>query len=455
MRRLRTNRSRYTTILIAGMALVPACVRAQIGPPIALTLPQAIDLALRQNRTLRLAELSVTDSKYKKDAARAAYFPHISNSSHFNHITELAGVAIPAGAFGVPASTGPIPAQTLFLDQGAKTTYTSGTQLEQPLTQMFKIRESTRAATADIEIAKVQLTQAEDAIALQARKLYCELLIAQLKLQAANEEVSAGEVKNREAMDAVAKGRALEVAALETHAAVLDAEHTVLSQKLAIRDLTLSLADLLGLPLRAELQLDPDVSALAILVPAREECLRVARERSPAILAAQQAVVKAKAGLGAARDAYIPDVTGLARYSYQSGIPLLVHNFGTFGFNVSYELFDGGRRVAEIKDARTVLEEAKVNLDKTVDEVEVTVESAYDGVERSESLVKVVTEGLQVRTEAARLADRQFEQNETLASSGAEAHARLASARSSLLEATLGLSLAEADLIRAMGQIPR
>ena len=99
-------------------------------------------------------------------------------------------------------------------------------------------------------------------------------------------------------------------------------------------------------------------------VPSREECIRIAQEHSPEIRAAKQSVVKARAGLAAAKDAYIPDITGLARYSYQSGIPLLVHNFGTFGVSFTYDLFDGGRRIAEIKDSRTLLSEAELNLEK-------------------------------------------------------------------------------------------
>ena len=449
MRNVKRSLHRYIFLLAA----LPLC--AQTQAPMPLHLSQAIDLALKQNRTLHLAELSVTDSKYKKDAARAAYFPHITNSSGIHHITELAGVAIPAGAFGSPTSTGPIPAKTLFLDQGAATSYTSGTQLEQPLTQMFKIRESNRAATADIEKAKVQLTQAENEIALQVRKLYCNLLIAQIKLQAAQEQVSAGEVKHGEDLDAVAKGRALEVVALESQASLLDAKHAVLTEKLTMRDATLSLNDLLGLPLGTTLELDPDISVLAVSIPDREECLRLARAKSPAILTAEQSVAKAKAGLGVAKDAYIPDVTGLARYSYQSGIPLLVHNFGIFGFNLSYDLFDGGRRIADIKSAQTVLEQAKVNLDKAQEEVDVQVESAYDAVEQSADLVKVAQEVFDVRTEAARLADRQFEQTETLASARATAHANLASAKSSLVAATLSLSIAQANLKQVMGELPR
>jgi outer membrane protein TolC len=166
-------------------------------------------------------------------------------------------------------------------------------------------------------------------------------------------------------------------------------------------------------------------------------------------------VIKAKAGLTAAKDAYIPDVTGLARYSYQSGVPLLVHNFGTFGFSLSYDMFDGGRRNAEIKDSRTLLSEAELSLAKIKDELTVQVETAYDKVEQFENMVGVADETLGVREEAARLADRQFEQNTVLASAREEAHAKAASAKAAFLEANLGLSMAQAELKRTIGQIPQ
>ena len=162
--------------------------------------------------------------------------------------------------------------------------------------------------------------------------------------------------------------------ALESNAAVLEARQTVLAQKLQTHDLMLTLNDLLGLPLNTQLQLDEDVSAASITLPSREECIQIAQKESPDIRAAQQAVVKARAGLAAAKDAYIPDITGLARYSYQSGIPFLVHNFGTFGASLTYDLFDGGRRNAEINDSRTLLAEAELNLTKVEDEVTVQVE---------------------------------------------------------------------------------
>ncbi len=438
-----------------GQHVACAQASAQSAAPVSITLSQAIELALKQNRSLQLARLAVVESEHKKEIARSAYFPHIKNESSLLHVTELAGVEIPAGAFGVPAATGAIPAKNLFIGQGSDTAYTSGTGLAQPLTQIFKIHESNRAATADINTAKIQVNQAENEIALKVRQLYYGLLIGQLRLRAAMAEVSANELKAQENADAVAQGRALDVALLESRAALLEAKQVALTQKLQIHDLTLALDDLVGLPLSSQLQPDEHASVASVAVPSREECLRIAREQSPAILAAQQGVTKASAGLAAAKDAYIPDVTGLARYSYQSGVPLLVHNFGTFGFTLSYELFDGGRRNAEIKDSRTVLSVAELNLAKVEDELTVQVETAYDKVEQLQSMVGVAEEALGVRTETARLADRQFEQGTVLASVPEEAHAKASSAKAAFLEASLGLASAQAELMRTIGQIPR
>ena len=442
-------------VCIVWLTAIFGTARAQQTAATHLTLPQAIDLALKQNRSLGLARLSVADSEHKKQVARSQYFPQIKNESSALHITELAGVEIPAGAFGVHASTGAIPGETLFLDQGSLTTYTSGTGLAQPFTQMFKIRESNRAATADINSAKIQVDQAEDDVVLKVRQVYYALLIAQLKQQAAVEEVNASQVKDREAEEAVLNGSALDVAALEGLAALLDARQEVLTQTMQIHSLSLTLSDLLGLPLETQLELDSDPSIGALTTPTRADCIQIARDHSPEIRSAQQAVLKAKAGLAAAKDAYIPDVTGLARYSYQSGIPFLVHNFGTFGVSFSYDLFDGGRRTAEIKDSRTLLSQAELNLAKVEDEVAVQVETAYDKVEQLQNMVGVAEEALKVRIELARLSDRQFEQSEVLASARSEAQSKAASAKASYLEATLGLSLAQADLKRAIGQLPR
>jgi outer membrane protein TolC len=420
-----------------------------------LTLEQAINLALKQNHSIHLRSLSVEQMQSKKDEARADYLPQIKTSGSVLHVTELAGVEIPAGALGSYPPTGPIPAKPLFVGQGGLTGYTGGVGLEQPVTQLFRIHQANVAAKEDVLVAKTQLDQTQDAIALQVRQLYYNILINQQKLKASQEQLSAAQIKDEESRSDVERGNALEISALESKATILQAQQESLTLSLQRNDLRRQLADVLGLPVETPINLDPGAAAVELDIPSRADAIRIALDQNHDLKAARQTLVKAQAGLAAAKDAYIPDVTALSRYSYQSGVPLLVHNFGTFGFSLSYDLFDGGRREAKVREARSEFHSAEVAVDKLQSEIEVQVQGIYDRVEERRQMFDVAGQIVRVRTEAARLADRQFEQTAALNSARSQNHADLASATASLLEATCGLSLAEADLKRSIGQMPQ
>ena len=441
--------------LLGSIFVTGSAAQQSSASPMQLTLEQAINLALKQNHSIHLSSLSVDQMQSKKDEARSNYLPQIKASGSVLHITELAGVDIPAGAFGNYPSTGPIPAKSLFIDQGAATGYTAGVGLGQPLTQLFRIHQANVAANQDLLIAKTQLDQTQDAIALQVRQLYYNILINQQKLKASQDQLAAAQIKDEESRSDVERGNALEISALQSKAAILQAQQQSLTLRLQGSDLRRQLADVLGLPVETPIDLDSGAAAVSLDIPSRADAIRIALEQNQDLKAARQNLVKAQAGLAAARDAYIPDVTATSRYSYQSGVPLLVHNFGTFGFSLNYDLFDGGQREAKVREARSEVHSAEVTVDKLQSEIEVQVQGIYDRVDELRQMVDVAEQVVKVRTEAARLADRQFEQTAALNSVRSQNHADLASATASLLEINCDLSLAEADLKKAIGQMPQ
>jgi outer membrane protein TolC len=453
---LRTAARLCLPLALLGSTFVATSVAQQSSAnPMQLTLEQAINLALKQNHSVHLRSLSVEQMQNKKDEARSNYLPQLKASGGVLHVTELEGVAIPAGAFGSYPSTGPVPSKPLFIDQGSATWYTGGVGLEQPLTQLFRIHQANVAAKQDLLIAKTQLDQTQDAIALRVRQLYYNILINQEQLKASQDQLSAAQIKDEESRSNVARGNALEISALQSKATILQAQQESLTLRLQGNDLRRQLADVLGLPVDTLLDLDPGAAAVALDIPTRADAVRIALDQNQDLRAARQTLVKAQAGLAAAKNAYIPDVTALSRYSYQSGVPFLVHNFGTFGFSLSYDLFDGGRREAKVREARSEVHSAEVAVDKLQSEIEVQVQGIYDRVDELRQMVDVAGQVVKVRTEAARLADRQFEQTAALSSVRSQSHADLVSATASLLEANCGLSLAEADLKRAIGQMPQ
>jgi outer membrane protein TolC len=409
---------------------------------------------MEHNRRLQLAGLAVADAEQKKNIVRSDYYPHIRNESTALHITELEGVVIPAGIFSQPSAAVPIPGQTIRIDQGALNTYTSGTGLVQPITQLLKVHAGVKAAGADIHIAKLDATDAEDSIALLVHKLYYELLIRQMQLSAAEESVKAGAVAEEESTQAVAEGKSLDVVRLESRASLLQQKQASLTDELAINDLMMQFDDVLGLPLGTKLQLDEDSLGDNPVLPLEDEAVSVLRERNPKVLSAIQTVEKAKAAVSAAKDAYIPDISGVARYSYQSGIPFLVHNFGTFGGVISYDLFDGGAREAKLKQAKIQLHAAELQLAQTQADVSVQVYALYDQIRKLQQLMTVVSETLLVRQEQFRVIKERLSENAALASEVARSQASVAAAKASVIEAKLDLFLLQKQVLTFLGQRP-
>jgi outer membrane protein TolC len=234
---------------------------------------------------------------------------------------------------------------------------------------------------------------------------------------------------------------------------MLEGQQSVLTANLQIADLKTELNDLLGLPLNTELDLDPAVPT-SFDTENKSEYLKVAWAENPQIRAAEETIRKARAAVAAAKTAYIPDITAYARHSYQDGVPFLVHNFGTFGVNLSFDVFDFGKRRAAVGEHSVQLAEAEQNLERLKEEVAVSVERSYNKVERTRQMVDVASEVAKLRQESERVATNQFAQGVVQVSERRQANAANYKAQAELLRASLGYLLARAELEQTLGRTP-
>ena len=435
------------TVLLLGSSLL---VSAAGGQERRLSLREAIDLALRQNHAIRTGYYALAAEQQKRRMAQSNYYPTITNESNLLHITDLQRVEVPAGAFGVIPGGASIPPSNLFLTQGTKTLETSGTMLAQPLTQLIKIHQANKIAEADVRVSEASLTKTSTDVVLRVHELYYRVLATQMQKQAAELQITSGNENLNESTKQVENGSLLQVDLVDSRAKLLDAKQTLLTYDSQISDLSLELNDLLGLPLDTNLALDPDVS-VALDVPPREEAVRTALNNNPEIKEALQQFSKAQAAHSAAKAEYIPDVTAFARYSYQNGVPFVDRNFGTFGIHLTYDLFDAGKRKALVRERNDEVSEAKENLQRIRDEVEVHIATIYNRLETTRAMVEVKREYLAARQESARLAEDQFKQGITLASQRDGSRAQAMKAKAGLLDASLAYLLTRDDLTRTLG----
>jgi outer membrane protein TolC len=441
-----------TKLLATIMAVVAAAPTLSAAQFRKLTMAEAVELALKQNRNLKIARLGVEEAQEKKVSARSQYFPTLSNSTILSHITELQNIDIPAGSFGTVPGVGGLPQRALSIDQGKTTLVGSGTSLTQPLTQLLRIHQANKAAEADVASFKDEARKTELDVALKVHEMYYALLVAQLNRQAAEQQAQYAEEDLRENTNDVGNGAALKVTEISSRAGLLESKQALLTVDLQIDDLNTQFNDLLGLPLDTKLELDPAVNT-NVSLPVKDQCLTTAWANNPEIRSAEDALRKASAGVAAARTKYIPDITTFARYSYQDGVPFLVHNFGTFGVSMEYDIFDFGRRRSEVRQEQIQLREAEENLQRLKDEVAVQVEQTYNKLKRTKDMVEVGQQVVDLRTESERLASNQLKQGVVLISDRRKASAEVYQAKADLLQANLAYVLARAELDRVVGVV--
>jgi outer membrane protein TolC len=435
-----------------------SCSRAQVQAetpgPRQITLQEAVALALKHNHAVRISAYQVEEKEQSKDVARSRYFPTIRNDSRLLRVTDSQFVQFPAGSLGTAAGT-PIPTQPLTLNQGGHTFIVSGTELDQPLTQLFtRVKPGNAIASAELDATRANARQTQNQVALQVHELYYKVLIAQLQRKAAETKIKATEDSENESVEQVEYGGALPEQLIDSRAQSLEAQQDLLTTDLQLSDLTMDLDDAMGLPVTTQLTLDPTVPALHD-VCALEECIKATLKSHPEIVAARAEVEKASGALQLSKADYIPDVTAFARYSYQDNVPFLARNFGSFGFQLNYDLFDAGRRRAEVRESGAILSKAQENLARVTEEAELRVQTAYNKLERTKQMVDVSEKVLALREESTRVSAHQLEQGAALKSAAEGAAARELEAKSLLLQSQLDYIAAGDELTEAIGQTPQ
>jgi outer membrane protein TolC len=418
-----------------------------------ITLREAVQLALKHNHDIRIAGYTVDEKQQAKRAAASSYFPSIRNDSSFLHATDTELIEIRSGALGVASRT-PIPPVNAIISQGGKDFITSGTQITQPLTTLLKIRRENDLAQAELKASREKAQLTGNDVALAVHQVYYKILIAQAHRSATEERIKASESLRSERVEQVKFGSTLEQDLIDSRAQLLQAQQEILTTDFQLSDLKLRLNDLIGLPLRTTLDLDAAVTASEETCP-RQECIATAEASHPEILAAHAEAQKAEAAVRLANtDMWVPDVEAFARYSYQENVPFLARNFGTFGVHFGYDVFDSGRKKAIVHERQAQLSQAKENLAKLTDEVELAVETAYNKLDRTHQMLKVSEEIVALRTESNRVMQQKLSQGAALNSQAGNATAQQYDAEALLLQSQLDFLQAHDELLNAIGRTP-
>jgi outer membrane protein TolC len=417
-----------------------------------LSLKEAVELAISQNHSLRIARLKIVENEQKKAQEHASYFPAIKDHANANDTTGVDHIVIPAGAFGRYQGQ-LVPGSAVNIPQGLHHLLINEATISQPLTQLIRVHEANRIAAAEVAISRAELKKDENQVAVDVHRLYFAILSAGLQKRAAEEQIAYAKQELKENTEGVRDGSLLRVSEIQGDVDVLQGQQAALTADLQVSDLNTELDDLLGLPLDTKLDLAP-IEAIGPDRRPLEEYVQAAWENNPEIASAEESINKARAAVKSARSAFIPDITAFATDTWQNGVPFLVTNFGMVGVQLDYDVFDWGKRRSAVREREAQLAEAEENVKRLKDSISAQVERSYNALERTKSLVAVADQVVALRRENERLSHNQVTEGVVTVANTLEAASATYKSQVDLLQANLNYMLAWAELKQTIGQTP-
>ncbi|WP_243049911.1 efflux transporter outer membrane subunit [Dyella sp. RRB7] len=231
----------------------------------------------------------------------------------------------------------------------------------------------------------------------------------------------------------------------------LSATRSQLSQTRAQRDLLLhAIAVLVGQPASSfTLKVDTDLPNLPVIPTGLPSTLL---ERRPDIAAAERRTAEANAQIGVARSAFFPSLTLSAGGGYTSGawgnLLTAPSQLWALGPNLLLDVFDGGRRRAQVASAHAAFDEASA-------QYRGTVLTAFQQVEDNQSLLNNYGNALIDQKDATTAADRTLTLSTALYKQGADSYLDVVTAQVDALNAHLGLLSLQTNQLRASVQLVR
>ncbi len=359
-----------------------------------ITIEEAKERALANNKLLNIGSMNVESKAYAIKVAKSNYFPHVVGTTVFLHFNDDLGTVLATqgrqvtGPRGRPLATFPATAVDLpVLNQNSE--FSAVTAI-QPLTDLFKVKQGVEIARADQAIAQAQLEQGIRKVASGTEQLYWALLFVR-KIQAGAQEAVAG------------AEQLAQLKTVEARLALVEARQGLQAANKQAADLEEQLNALLDLPLCTHLELvEPALPELPFHCV--DDVVAQALANSPELAEDSATIGKAHAAVKAGKLDYVPSVAIVGGYLNQTGMDYVQQDIGFIGVMGSYTFVDWGKRRNTIRERQMLESMASLKLSDTEDKIRQKAAKTYRELIENQEALKTATEMAELRKEAEKSA---------------------------------------------------
>ena len=425
---------------IVSLLALAVCAFAQEPAPLKLSLRDAVQLALKQNPRVILANLGVALSEQDRKIARSALIPqasaHAAETVNRTNLESAIGFPFP----GFAQHVGPYAFEQF------------GVSFKAPVYDLTLWRRY-RASQSDIEGSRAaELTAREDSVILVVSQ-YLGSQRASADVQAAQSRVDLAQAIYNQAADLQKAGVGTGIDTLRSNVQLQNERQRLIVARTQLETSLFGLARLLSLDPRQRVELADAVSFFDTPEVNVDQTLEGAFKARPELrqIAAQQQ--RAALESRAASDARLPRVSVSGFWSEQglnksTAIPVYSYSAG-----VEVPLFTGGRIQAERARADIVIRELKQQEQELRNRVAFEVRTALAQLASARSEVDVAKLGVDLARQEVEQARDRFQAGVTNNVEVVQAQDVLARANDNQIGALYRYNQARADVAHSAGQM--
>ncbi|MGA9996350.1 MAG: TolC family protein [Pyrinomonadaceae bacterium] len=433
----------------AGTRLV---VSGQQTAPEILTLDQAIDLTLRDNRMVKNSQLAIAKVDDQLAATRTLRFPSFNLYALGSQQLAELSFEYERGAFGTYPGIGPIPNQkTLLTTPRRPTLFFLGT-VTQPLSQQYRIRLSLDLLKVNREVAGEELRKQQQAVVDEVKHLYYGILQSQSALKSLEQSIRLFRELDRVTSQYVDQQVALKSQSLEVKTRLAKSEYDMLSVSSQLASQKEQLNNLLGRDIRTAFEVNAVVepNIVETNLPAAQNR---ALEQRPEIKLARLKVRQADLDRRIKKSELIPDVSiGLNYLSPRNFNSFIPKNLLNVGLVFSWDVFDWGKRNREVAEKSKTSEQAQNALLETENKILIEVNSKFRNLQQAHQLLVVARLGQETAREKLRVAQNKYQVEAVLLSDVLQTQTSVAEADHQYQQSLLAFWAAKAEFEKALGE---
>jgi OMF family outer membrane factor len=419
-----------------------------------ITLNQAIELALRNNKDFQAARIALEKSEANLTSARAALFPSLTTEFELSRDNSAATEIQNALAIQNAANS-PVPIDPVL--QGESSTNATGN------VQLTYNIFSGGERSAQIEKAEKQVRSSRLQVEVTSEQTRFSATDSYYALQGTDAQVAIAQASVEDASQSLRDARLLEQAGLGTRFDVLRAEGDLATANEALtraisdqRTARRRLVQVLGVGQKVELTAaDPITEAGDWTIPLDKSIVQAYKNRAELEQQLLQVDIYEQDRF-IALSAIQPKVDFLANYNYQNNFNNSVGLVDGYSFaaRVRWTFFDGGRAFAEARKADRDMDTAQTEFGKQRDQIRFDVEESYYTLTSTKENISSTRTNVTRFEEALRLARLRFQAGVGTQTDVINAQRDLANARGRYLQAIIGYNQALNKLQRAVSNLP-